>query len=235
MKPRSRAKAPQKRDADATRTKILHAALSEFAERGLPAASTDDIADRCGVNKRMIYYYFGSKEGLYLAALESVFEKFVALEKQIDVEHLEPAAAIEAMINLKIDYYLENPEFVSFLAMENFYKARYLRKSKKLDMFKTPLTDVIARILKRGQSSGQFRQDVDPVDFYVSMCALCIMYFSNQHSLGVIFKRDMTSDVNIERRRRTVVDFVLSYLRVPDGIRARRPRRKLGKHETLVS
>ncbi len=235
MKRRKPATAPQKRDADATRTKILIAALSEFSERGLPAASTDDIAERCGVNKRMIYYYFGSKEGLYLSALESVFEKFVALEKKIDVEHLEPAAAIEAMINLKIDYYLENPQFVSFLAMENFYKARYLRKSKKLHMFKTPLTEVIARILKRGQSSGQFQQDVDPVDFYASMCALCIMYFSNQHSLGVIFERDMTSDVNIKRRRRTVVEFVLSYLRVPDGMRARLPRRKLGKHVTLVS
>ncbi len=235
MKRRKRATAPRKRNADATRAKILQAALSEFSERGLPAASTDDIADRCGVNKRMIYYYFGSKEGLYLSALESVFEKFVALEREIEVEHLEPAAAIEAMINLKIDYYVKNPHFVSFLTMENFYKARHLRKSKKLEMFKTPLTDVIARILKRGQSSGQFRQDVDPVDFYVSMCALCIMYFSNQHSLGVIFEREMTSDVNIERRRRTVVEFVLSYLLMPDGGRAQPLRRKLRNHATLVS
>lgn len=235
MARRKRTTAPQKRDADATRAKILQAALGEFGERGLSEASTDDIAERCGVNKRMIYYYFGSKEGLYLAALESVFERFVELEKEIEVEHLEPAAAIEAMINLKIDYYLENPHFVSFLAMENFYKARHLRKSKKLHLFRTPLTDVIARVLKRGQSSGQFRQDVDPVDFYVSMCALCIMYFSNQHSLGAIFERDMMSDVNVRKRRRTVVDFVLSYLRMSDGAQARLPRRKLGRHLTLVS
>src|SRR6188472_3581918 len=131
MKSGKSAKAPQKRNADATRAKILQAALTEFSERGLPEASTDAIAERCGVNKRMIYYYFGSKEGLYLSALESVFEKLVALEN-------------------KIDYYLDNPHFVSFLAMENFHKARHLRKSKKLNMFKTPLTDVIARILKRG-------------------------------------------------------------------------------------
>jgi AcrR family transcriptional regulator len=183
----------------------------------------------------MIYYYFGSKEGLYLAALESVYENLVALEQEIEVEHLEPAAAIEAMINLKIDYYLENPHFVSFLSMENFYRARHLRKSKKLEMFKTPLTDVIARILERGQRSGQFRQDVEPVDFYISMCALCIMYFSNQHSLGVIFEREMTSAANIERRRRTVVEFVLSYLQMPDAMRARSPRRKLGRHVSLVS
>src|SRR5258707_2095788 len=101
MASRKRTAIPQKRNADATRAKILRAALSEFSERGLPAASTDDIAQRCGVNKRMIYYYFGSKDGLYLAALESVYEDLVALEKAIEIEHLDPPAAIEAMVNLK--------------------------------------------------------------------------------------------------------------------------------------
>ena len=235
MKARRRKVAPQRRNADATRSKILDAALAEFSERGLPAASTDDIAERCGVNKRMIYYYFGSKEGLYLAALESVFERLVALEREIEVEHLEPAAAIEAMVNLKIDYYIDNPHFVSFLSMENFYKARHLRKSKKLDMFKTPLTDIIARILKRGQASGQFRSDVDAVDFYISMCALCIMHFSNQHSLGAIFGREMTSKAAIEMRRRTVVEFVLSYLRMPEVKEARAPGRKASRTVSLVS
>ncbi len=219
MKSRKAAKGPQTRNADATRAKILQAALSEFSERGMPAASTDDIAERCGVNKRMIYYYFGSKEGLYLAALESVYEDLVAREKEINVEHLEPPAAIEAMINLKIDYYLENPYFISFLSMENFYKARHLRKSKKLKMFKTPLTDVITRILKRGQRSGEFRPGIEPIDFYVSLCALCIMYFSNQHTFGAIFGREMTTPSNIERRRRAVVDFVLGYLQKPSRVR----------------
>jgi len=229
------AKAPQKRNADATRAKILRAALSEFSERGLPAASTDDIAERCGVNKRMIYYYFGSKEGLYLAALESVFEDLVALEKEIEVEHLDPPDAIEAMINLKIDYYLDNPHFISFLSMENFYKGRHLRKSTKLKMFKTPLTDVIERILKRGQRSGHFRQNVDPVDFYISLCALCIMYFSNQHTLGAIFGRQMTTRVNVERRRRTVVDFVLSYLQMPGSNPLPASRHRGGELVALVS
>jgi AcrR family transcriptional regulator len=235
MRLRKTAKAPRRRNADATRDKILRAALIEFSEHGLPATSTDDIAKRSGVNKRMIYYYFGSKEGLYLAALESVFENLVALEKQIEVAHLEPAAAIEALINLKIDYYLANPHFVSFLSMENFYKARYLRKSKKLDMFKTPLTEVIARILERGQRIGQFRQDVDPVGFYVSICALCIMYFSNRHSLGVIFGREMTTVVTIAKRKRTVVDFVLRYLQKSDAAEARPSRQKNREYAALVS
>ena len=205
MKNQKAAKAPQRRNADATRAKILQAALCEFSERGLPAASTDDIAERCGVNKRMIYYYFGSKEGLYLAALESVYENLVALEKEIEIEHLDPPAAIEAIINLKIDYYVANPHFISFLSMENFYKARHLRKSKKLDMFKSPLTEVIARILERGQRSGQFRHDVEPVND------------------------------NIQRHKRTVVDIVLSYLQTPDAIRIPPPRRRVERYASLVS
>ena len=169
------------------------------------ALSTDDMAERCGVNKRMIYYYYGSKEGLYLAALEAVFDNLVAHEREIKIEDLDPAVAIETIINIKIDYYLENPHFVSFLSMENFYKARHLRKSKKLASFRGTLTDLITGILKRGQRSGQFRADVEPVDFYVSMCALCIMYFSNQHTFGVIFEREMMTRANLERRRRTVI------------------------------
>jgi TetR/AcrR family transcriptional regulator len=211
-------KARQTRNADVTRTKILQAAISEFGERGFAAASTDDMAERCGVNKRMIYYYYGSKEGLYLSALEAVFENLVAREREIKIEDRDPAVAIEAIINLKIDYYLENPHFVSFLSMENFYKARHLRKSKKLASFRATLTDLITGILKRGQRSGQFRADVEPVDFYVSMCALCIMYFSNQHTFGVIFEREMMTRANLERRRRTVIDFVLGYLQAPKAI-----------------
>ena len=101
--------------------------------------------------------------------------------------------------------------------MENFYKARHLRKSKKLAMFRAPLTDVTSRIFKRGQRSGHFRKDVEPVDFYVSMCALCIMYFSNQHTFGAIFGREMMTPANIKRRRRAVIDFVLSYLHTPNA------------------
>lgn len=202
----------QTRDAEATRAKILSAAVKEFSDRGLPDARTDDIAKRCNINKRMIYYYFGSKEGLYLAALESAYANLVAIERQIEVEHLDPVDAIATLINLKIDYYIANPHFVSFLNMENLYKARNLRRSKRLKEFQTPLTEVIARILERGQRLRLFRSDLDPVDLYISICALCIMYFSNQHTLGAIFVRDLINPASIAKRRRTVIDIVVSYL-----------------------
>jgi AcrR family transcriptional regulator len=201
-----------RRDAAATRGKILRAALVEFGNRGLPDTRTEDIAARCKVNKRMIYYYFGSKEGLYLAALEKVYEDLVRLEGEIDVEHLDPAAAIEAMINLKIDYYLDHPHFISFLTLENLYKGRNLRRSKKLDAFKTPLTQMIARILERGVRAGLFRRDVDPFDLYVSICGLGFVYFANRHTLGAIFARDLMSPPMIRRRRQAIVAMVLGYL-----------------------
>ncbi len=222
-------KARQTRDADATRAKILAAARIEFASRGLPDARTEDIAARCQVNKRMIYYYFGSKEGLYLAALESAYADLAALERRIEVEHLDPVAAIAQMINLKIDYYIDNPHFVSFLNMENLYKAKNLRKSKRLPEFTTPLTEVIAGILERGGRMGVFRTDVDPVDLYISICALCIMYFSNQHTLETIFARNLMSSESIAQRRRAVIDFVTSYLthgEAQDWKRTEKPKRR---------
>jgi AcrR family transcriptional regulator len=222
---RKSAKPLRHRDADATRAKILQAALVEFGNRGLPETRTDDIAARCKVNKRMIYYYFGSKEGLYLAALESVYDELVRLEREIEVEHLDPVAALEAMINLKIDYYIDNPHFISFLTMENLYKARNLRKSKKLDAFKTPLTQVIARILERGERAGLFRHNVDPVDLYISICALGFMYFANRHTLGAIFERDLMSRQAIDRRRQSIIDMVIGYLQGSDAPVATLPRK----------
>jgi AcrR family transcriptional regulator len=227
MNRRKSAKPLRHRDADVTRAKILQAALVEFGSRGLPETRTDDIAARCKVNKRMIYYYFGSKEGLYLAALESVYEELVRLERAIEVEHLDPVAAIQAMINLKIDYYIDNPHFISFLTMENLYKARNLRKSKKLETFKTPLTHVIARILERGRRLGVFRRNVDPVDLYISICALGFMYFANRHTLGAIFARNLMSAEAIDERRRSIIDMVIGYLKgsdVPRELPLRKPK-----------
>jgi AcrR family transcriptional regulator len=216
MKRKQTRRPVQQRDAEATRAKILRAALVEFGQRGLPDTRTDDIAARCKVNKRMIYYYFGSKEGLYLATLEKVYEDLVRREREIDVEHLDPAAAIEQMINLKIDHYIDHPQFISFLTMENLYKGRNLRKSKKLDAFKTPLTQMIARILERGVRAGLFRRDVDPFDLYVSICGLGFVYFANRHTLGAIFARDLMSAEMVERRRRAIVGMVLGYLQGDD-------------------
>lgn len=202
----------RKRDAVATRAKILEAAVDEFAARGLQDARIEDVAERAGANRRMIYYYFGSKEGLYLEALESVYAGLMEEERKIDVENMHPVQAIVEMVRTKIDHYAENPQFITFLNMENLYKARYLKDSKRLAEFKAPFTEVIGRVLERGQRLGLFREDVDPLDLYISICALGYMYFSNQYTLGVIFGRDLITPSALERRKVAIADIIISYL-----------------------
>jgi AcrR family transcriptional regulator len=202
----------RKRDAVRTRAKILEAAMDEFAARGLPDARIEDVAQRAGANRRMIYYYFGSKEGLYLAALEAVYDELIQEERKIDVNQLGPVEAITAMIDLKIDHYVRYPRFIAFLNMENLYRARHLKTSKRLRDFKTPLTEVLGRVLANGQRAGLFRTGIDPVDLYISICALGYMYFSNQHTLGVIFGRKLTAPDALKLRKATIADIVVSYL-----------------------
>jgi TetR/AcrR family transcriptional regulator len=209
---RQRGRKPRKRDAAATRARILEAAKQEFAAKGLPDARIEDIAAQAGANRRMIYYYYASKEGLYLAALESVYAELLNEERKIDVEALDPIEAIAELVSMKIDHYTHYPRFIAFLNMENLYRARHLKKSKRISDFQAPFTEVIARVLERGQRAGLFRKGIDPVDLYISICALGYMYFSNQYTLGVIFNRNLTSPAALKKRKAAIVDFVISYL-----------------------
>lgn len=202
----------RKRDAVATRAKILEAAVDEFAARGLQDARIEDVAERAGANRRMVYYYFGSKEGLYLAALESVYAGLMEEERKIDVENMHPIQAIVEMVRLKVDHYTENPNFIAFLNMENLYKARYLKDSKRLSEFEAPFTEVIGRVLERGQRLGLFREDVDPLELYISICALGYLYFSNQYTFGAIFGRNLITPSGLERRKVVIADMIISYL-----------------------
>ena len=164
----------------------------------------------------MIYYYFGSKDALYLAALESVYAELMDEERKIDVDNLDPVDAITEIVRLKIEHYVQHPEFISFLNMENLYGAKHLRHSNRIADFKAPLTDILARVLKRGQRSGLFRSDIDPVDLYISVCALGYLYFSNKHTFGVIFGRDLTAPPAVKRRKGTITDMIMRYLRVSE-------------------
>lgn len=207
----------RKRDAVVTRARILDAAMEEFAVRGLPDARVEDVALRAGTNRRMIYYYFVSKEGLYLAALEAVYAGLMNEERKIDVENLHPVAAINELVSLKIDHYTKNPKFIAFLNMENLYRARHLKRSKRLKDFKAPFTQIIARVLERGQRMGVFRPGIDPLDLYISICSLGYLYFSNQYTLGVIFGRKMITPKLLQRRKVTISDMIVSYLKCGSG------------------
>ena len=202
-----------KRDPDRTRDTILAAALEEFAAKGLSGGRVDEIAARAGANKRMIYHYFGSKDGLYLAALERVYEGLRGTERTLDLDHLEPEQAIQRLVEFNFDYTRDHPEMVSLFNNENLHRARHLKKSKKVRELHSPLVNMVDGILKRGVAKGCFRKGLDPVQVYITIASVGYFFLANNWTLSAIFGRDLGSDEACRRRRAHNVDMVLQALR----------------------
>jgi TetR/AcrR family transcriptional regulator len=207
------ARRANRRDPDRTREAILAAAQDEFAAKGLSGGRVDAIARRAGANKRMIYHYFGSKQGLYLAAVERVYEGLRGTERTLDLAHLKPEQAIQRLVEFNFDYTRAHPEMVSLINNENLHRARYLKKSKKVRDLHSPFVKMIDDILTRGVAEGVFRKGLDPVDVYITMAAVCYFYLSNNWTLSAIFGRDLGSDEACRRRRKHNVDMILHALR----------------------
>lgn len=201
------------RDPERTRAVILEAATEEITAKGLGGARVNEIADRAGVNKRMIYHYFGDKDGLYLAVLEAAYVAIRTEEIKLDLEKRDPVEGMRELIQFTWGYYRNHPEFLSLLATENLHRAAYLKRSKKIRELHSPLVGMINDLLVRGAKAKVFRKDVDPVDLYISIAALGFFYMSNRYTLSTIFGRDLTAPASLEARGRHLLDVVLSYLR----------------------
>jgi len=202
--------------------------MQEFAAKG-PDARIEDIAEMAGANRRMAYFYFGSKEGLYLAALEATY---LELEQAIDVDALGPVEAIAALVCVKFDHFIRYPRYVSFLNIENLYQARHLASSERIGELRGPLLTIISRVLQRGKTAGVFRSDVDPLELYLAINALGYYVFSNQYTLSTVFNVDLMSPESLARRRSMIADMVTSYLTNVDGsAKAATARQRLSHEE----
>jgi TetR/AcrR family transcriptional regulator len=202
-----------RRDPDRTRNAILAAAQVEFAANGLSGARVDVIARRARANKRMIYHYFGSKAGLYLAALECVYEDLRGTERTLDLARLPPVAAIRRLVEFTFDYSRAHPEMISLINNENLHRARHLRRSTKVRDLHSPFVQMIDAILKRGVSSGVFRAGLNPIELYITIAALSYFYLSNNWTLSVIFGRNLGADAALRRRKRHNIDMILHAIR----------------------
>ena len=201
------------RDPERTREAILAAAQREFAAKGLSGGRVDEIARRAHANKRMIYHYFGSKDGLYLAALERVYEDLRGTERTLALDHLEPEAAIRRLVEFNFDYSRSHPELISLINNENLHRARHLRKSKKVRQLHSPFVELIDDILRRGVAKGAFRPGLDPVDLYITIAAVGYFFLSNNRTLSTIFGRDLGSAAACRKRKKHNVDVILSAIR----------------------
>jgi AcrR family transcriptional regulator len=207
-----------KRDPEGTRRRILAAAAEEFANGGLSGARVDQIARRALTNERMLYYYFGSKEQLFTAVLEQSFSCLSEAERQLDLEGIEPVEAITQLAHFIWNYYFEHQELLRLLNNENLHEARYIKNSARINEMMSPVTSVLASILKRGAESGVFRPNVDPLRFYVTLSALGYYVLSNRYTLAAILGRDFTEPEERVEVLKLSTEMVLCYLRSkPEG------------------
>ncbi|APG12388.1 TetR family transcriptional regulator [Bradyrhizobium japonicum] len=205
---------PQRRDPVATRKKLLTAARLEFARHGFAGARVDEIAERAGVNKQLVYHYFGDKDALYLAVLEWVYADIREQERQLNLEGLPPEKAIRKLIEASFDYLATNPDFIVLLNDENRGGARHVRGSTRLEAMHSPLVKSVSHILHEGVRTGVFRKGIDPIQLYISIAGLSYFYLSNTPTLSAIFGKDLSSRAARRARRRHVVDLLLHSLRL---------------------
>ncbi len=202
-------------EEDGTRAKILNVAIQEFSRHGLSGARIDEIAAETGANKGMIYYYFGGKEGLYVAALEESYRRFRQIESAFHLDDLPPVPALRTIVASTFDYHAQHPEFIRMVMTENIHHGEHIRKIPELRAINRPAIVLLERLCKRGIAEGVFRPDLDPVDLHMSISALSFYNVSNQHTFSFIFDRDLTASAVHAARREAVVDMILRYVRAP--------------------
>ncbi|MEO7337870.1 MAG: TetR family transcriptional regulator [Caldimonas sp.] len=200
------------RDADRTQQTILMAAVAEFHEAGLGGARVERIAERAGVNKRLLYYYFGSKDDLFLAVLEHTYADIREAEKLLRLEHVEPVTAIRRLVEFTWDYYLANPQFLTLLNSENLHRATHLKRSARIRELNSPLIALLDDVLQRGQRAKLFRGGIDAIQLYISIASLCYFYLSNNATLSAIFGRSLRTPAALAERLSHSTEVVLGYL-----------------------
>ena len=192
---------------------ILAVAQREFAEKGLAGARIDVIAEAMRTSKRMIYYYFGSKEGLYLAVLERGYSAIREAESQLQLDDLTPEDALRKLVGATVDYHLTNPDYARLVMNENIHRGQYLAQSAVIQQLNVPAISAVARICERGAAQGLFRAGIDAVDLHMSISALALFNVTNRHTFSLIFKRDLATPAAIGARRDSIVDMVLRFVR----------------------
>jgi AcrR family transcriptional regulator len=207
----------RKPDAVRTRADILAVARAEFVEHGLSGARVDAIAERTRTTKRMIYYYFGSKEGLYSAVLEQAYSDIRSTEATLALADLDPLAALRTLIAFTFDYEDSHPDFVRLIAIENIHQAGYLKQLPTIQSVNADVIATLDSILARGRAEGVFIRVCSAVDVHLMISGLCFYRVSNQHTFGAIFGCDLSAPEVRARHKAMIVDTVVGYLRsAPD-------------------
>jgi TetR/AcrR family transcriptional regulator, upper aerobic nicotinate degradation pathway regulator len=214
-----------KRDADQTRTRILRAACKEFMRHGYSGARIERISRTGRSSDRMIYYYFGSKEGLYIEVLEGVYSALGAAEGRLALDTAQPEQALRRLIAFTWEYYLAHPEFVALLSNENLQRGRHITKSLRVKQLSRPVLEILGRILAEGQRQQVFRADLDVKKVYLGMAALGYFYLSNRFTLSSFLGEDLMLREQCDAWLAEITRIVLASVRADPAEPSARPRR----------
>lgn len=210
-------KARAKRNPDGTKKRILQAAIREFALEGYSGARVESICKRSRANPRMIYHYFGDKDGLYVTVLEHVLGELRREELKLEVDHVAPLEGMLELFDFIHAHFGSHPELIPLLSGENLLRARFLRRSVKAPIVASPLIELIQRLLERGAKEGVFRSGIDPLQLYVMMVALSYFHRSNAHTLSVLFRTDLLDPAWQAEQKRNAVQMLTRFLERNSG------------------
>ncbi|MFI5508760.1 TetR/AcrR family transcriptional regulator [Mycobacterium sp. NPDC051804] len=200
------------RDAERTRAELLAVATEVFAESGYSGARVDEIAERTRTTKRMIYYYFGGKEQLYMAVLENAYRGIREAEQRLQVDHVDPVVAMRRLAELTFDHHLDHQAFIRLVSIENIHRGQFISRLESLRALSQPATSLLDQILARGHEQGVFRDDVDALDVHMVISAYCVFQVANRYTFGFLFDVDLTEVSQRAHLRRMIGDVVVGWL-----------------------
>lgn len=200
-----------KQDPAGVQANIVAVATAEFARNGLTGARIDEIAAKTRTSKRMIYYYFGDKDGLYRHVLEEAYRKVRDGEQRLDLENLPPVEALRQLVGFTFDHHSRNPDFIRLVMIENIHRGAYMAQSDLIRKVNAGAIRKLEEICRRGREGGLFRP-VDPVELHWHISALSFFNVSNRASFSSIYGERLFTPVGQETLRNHVVDMVLRYV-----------------------
>ncbi|MEJ8797364.1 TetR/AcrR family transcriptional regulator [Trinickia caryophylli] len=205
--------------AQETRDKILRAATKVFARYGYDGGSVEKISGLAKSYDRMIYYYYGSKEGLFVAVLEDAYRRMDEAESKVAPDPSVPVEALKTLIRFKLDYYWRNPDFMTLLNTENLHKGRHVSTLERKGEYSSHALQIIARILESGAEQGLFRKDLDPRHVFLLIASAAYFYTSNRYTLSVFLGEELGAPEAVREWEAFVIDSVLRVVRAdtPSG------------------
>lgn len=202
----------RRRDAERTRANIIAVATKEFANKGYAGARVDEIAAKTHTTKRMLYYYFGDKDGLYAAVLEASYGKIRRLEQRVTHIEDDPITALRQIAEITFDHHDRNPDFIRIVAGENILKGAHIKSSSAVQSLGSPAVDILGRILEVGRARGLFRDDVDALDVHQVISGYCFFRVANRYTFKTLFDRDLTAADDRAHQRKMLGDMIVAYL-----------------------